>query len=160
MSQVLGSDSTVVVIGSGCTPDVADALRELAAGWDDNHDQVVVEEADFTGPNGRGVWLLGNGALADKFFAETRSFGDLPVKFRAEASAAGWTLVACFRDGGSEGIPWTVVLPADAAVVQALGRKLPHYGGYSYLVFDGETNVDKGSWEVTSSPLRLDLMEE
>ncbi len=160
LSQVLGSDSTLAVIGSGCAPGVADALRKLAAGWNDNHDQVVVEEADFTGPNGRGVWLLGDGALADKFFAETRSFGDLPVKFRAEASAAGQTLVACFRDGGSEGIPWTVVLPADAAVVEALGRKLPHYGGYSYLVFDGETNVDKGNWAVTSSPLRLDLMEE
>jgi hypothetical protein len=152
LSQVLGADSTVVVIGSRCAPDVADALRELAAGWSRNHNQVVVEEADLTGPNGRGVWLFGEGA--------TRSFGDLPVKFRAEAAAAGQTLVACFRDGGSEGIPWTVVLPADASVVEALGRKLPHYGVYSYLVFDGETNVDKGSWAVTNSPLRLDLMED
>jgi hypothetical protein len=160
LSQVLGADSTVVVIGSRCAPDVADALRELAAGWSRNHNQVVVEEADLTGPNGRGVWLFGEGALADRLFAQTRSFGDLPVKFRAEAAAAGQTLVACFRDGGSEGIPWTVVLPADASVVEALGRKLPHYGVYSYLVFDGETNVDKGSWAVTNSPLRLDLMED
>jgi aminopeptidase N len=158
LSQVLGYDSTVVVIGSGCAPDVATALRELAAAWSDNHDQLVVEEADFNGANGRGVWLFGDGALAERRFTETRSFGDLPAKLRLDASGAGQTLVACFQDG--EGIPWTVVLPADASVVKALGRKLPHYGGYSYLVFDGETNVDKGRWMVSTSPLRLDLTEE
>jgi hypothetical protein len=160
LSHVLGYDSTVVVIGSGCAPDVAGALRKLAVGWSHNHNQIVVEEAQFTGSEGRGVWFFGEGALEDRLFTETRSFGDLPMKLRRDASAAGRTLVACFREGGSEGIPWTVVLPADAGVVEALGRKLPHYGGYSYLVFDGETNVDKGSWEVTNSPLRLDLMEE
>jgi aminopeptidase N len=160
LSQVLGADSTIVVIGSGCAADVADALRELAAAWSDNHDQVVVDEADFTAPNGRAVWLFGEGALADKLFAETRSFGDAPATLRADAAAATQTLVACFQDGGSEGIPWTLVLPADASVVAALGRKLPHYGGYSYLVFDGETNVNKGRWAVTNSPLRLDLTEE
>jgi aminopeptidase N len=160
MSQVLGSDSTLVVIGSGCAPDVAEALRKLAVEWGRNHDEVVVEEDDYTGPHGRAVWLFGEGPLADKLFTETRSFGDAPEKLRADATAAGRTLVACFRTGGSEGTPWTVVLPAGASVVEALGRKLPHYGGYSYLVFDGDTNVDKGSWEVTSSPLRLDLTEE
>jgi hypothetical protein len=160
LSQILGSDSTLVVIGSECTADVADALRGLAAGWSQNHDLVVVEEAEFTGSNGRGVWFFGEGALADRPFAENRSFGGLPKKLRTEASAAGRTLVACFLDGGSEGIPWAVVLPADASVIEALGRKLPHYGGYSYLVFEEETNVDKGRWEVTNSPLRLDLMEE
>jgi len=158
LSQVLGYDSTVVVIGSGCAPDVADALRELAAGWSANHDQVVVEEADFSGAKGRGVWLFGDGTLAERRIAETRSFGDLPGNLLSDASDAGQTLVACFQD--DDGIPWTVVLPADASVVTALGRKLPHYGGYSYLVFDGETNVDKGRWMVTTSPLRLDLTEE
>jgi aminopeptidase N len=160
LSQVLGSDSTMVVIGSDCAPDVADALRALAEKWSHNHNQIVVEEAEFAGSNGRGVWFFGEGAAADRIFAETRSFGDLPQKLRTDASAAGRTLVACFRDGGSEGIPWTVVLPSDASVVEALGRKLPHYGGYSYLVFDGETNAEKGSWAVMTSPLRLSLMEE
>ncbi|MEZ5452653.1 MAG: M1 family aminopeptidase [Thiothrix sp.] len=37
--------------------------------------------------------------------------------------------------------------------------KLPHYGKYSYLVFNSATgeNVAKGQWEVTDSPLVLDL---
>jgi len=160
LSQVLGSDSTLVVIGSRCAPDLAEALRALAAEWSRNHDEVVVNETDFTGTHGRAVWLFGDGPLADRLFAETRSFGDAPTALRADAAAASRTLVACFREGGAAGTPWAVVLPAGASVVESLGRKLPHYGGYSYLVFEGETNVDKGSWEVTSSPLRLDLTED
>ena len=160
LSQILGADSIVVVMGSRCPSGMAGALERLAADWSRNHDAIVVAEADFTEPNGRGVWLFGDGRLADAVFTRTRAFGDAPVKLRADAVAGGRTLVASFRDPDHEEIPWTVVLPADASVVEALGRKLPHYGRYSYLVFDGETNVDKGSWVVESSPLRLDLMKE
>ena len=37
--------------------------------------------------------------------------------------------------------------------------KLPHYGKYSYLVFNGITgeNVAKGQWEITDSPLVVDF---
>ena len=55
--------------------------------------------------------------------------------------AIGWI----FADG-------TVALPG-------LGRKLPHYGKYSYLGFEGDepVNVLKGQWTATDSPLRVDL---
>jgi hypothetical protein len=36
-----------------------------------------------------------------------------------------------------------------------VGGKLTHYGRYSYLEFKGEKNVQKGSFKVESSPLRL-----
>ncbi|MBK8944712.1 MAG: M20/M25/M40 family metallo-hydrolase [Ignavibacteriae bacterium] len=40
---------------------------------------------------------------------------------------------------------------ADSGLV----RKLPHYGKYSYLTFEGNepTNIDKGQWQVLNSPL-------
>ena len=45
------------------------------------------------------------------------------------------------------------------AALPGLGRKLPHYGKYSYLGFEGAepTNVLKGQWTATDSPLRVDL---
>ena len=45
------------------------------------------------------------------------------------------------------------------AALPGLGRKLPHYGKYSYLGFEGDepTNVLKGQWTATDSPLRVDL---
>jgi hypothetical protein len=160
LSQVLGADSTVVVIGSRCTPEMAEALRGLADEWGRNHDQIIVDEAAFTGAKGRGVWLFGDGALVDRLFGETTAFGDLPRILRKQAAKKRLSLVASFRDAEHGEIPWTVVVPADTSVVPALGRKLPHYGSYSYLTFEGETNVDKGRWVVEKSPLRLVLAKE
>jgi hypothetical protein len=160
LSQVLGADSTVVVIGSRSAPPVAEALRKLAADWSRNHDQILVEEADFKGTAGRGVWLLGEGSLVDSLFEGSRSFGGAPEDLREQCSESGRTLVACFRDRARPEIGWTAVLPAEPGVVEALGRKLPHYGRYSFLVFDREDNVDKGNWVMKSSPLRLDLTGE
>jgi hypothetical protein len=160
LSQLLGADSTIVVIGSRCAPDVVAALRDLAVRWSRNHDQIVVEGANFSDSRGRGVWLFGEGQHVDALFETTRAFGDAPSSLRQKASAAGLSLVASFRELEHPEVPWTVVLPVEASVVAALGRKLPHYGRYSYLLFDGENNVDKGSWVVESSPLRLDFAKE
>ena len=41
--------------------------------------------------------------------------------------------------------------PDDTA--DAVIRKIPHYGKYSYLVFRKAQNRDKGTWPVTASPL-------
>jgi len=37
--------------------------------------------------------------------------------------------------------------------IRSIARKLPHYGKYSYLLFQGENNIDKGIWRIESSPL-------
>ncbi len=159
LSHVLGADSTVVVIGARCAPEMASALRTLASGWSHNQKQILVDEQNWKGAAGRSVWLFGAGERVDRLFAETATFGAAPRQLREAAQAEGHSLVACFRDPENSEIAWTVVLPADAAVVPALGRKLPHYGRYSYLVFAAETNVDKGKWQVTTSPMRLEIEE-
>ena len=48
------------------------------------------------------------------------------------------------------------------AVLPGLGRKLPHYGRYSYLAFTGEEPVNalKGQWPVVHSPLSIILERE
>jgi len=44
--------------------------------------------------------------------------------------------------------------------VNGLVTKLPHYGKYSYLAFEGNepTNVAKGEWEITNSPMRKEFV--
>ena len=46
--------------------------------------------------------------------------------------------------------------------VDGLLRKLPHYGKYSYLAFEGDepTNIEKGQWPVLNSPLMKNLSPE
>ena len=58
------------------------------------------------------------------------------------------------RDGG----PLVVVAGDDAVDLAALAGPLPHYGGESFVVFDGRHATDRGQWPPTASPLlyRLD----
>lgn len=54
------------------------------------------------------------------------------------------------------------VILLDAPTEQSLGKlaqKLPHYGKYSYVLFNSATgdNVAKGQWEVKDSPLTLNF---
>jgi hypothetical protein len=39
-----------------------------------------------------------------------------------------------------------VVAGQDAAALEALVRPLPHYGGQSWLVFDGAKLLERGVW--------------
>ncbi|MGB1009947.1 MAG: M1 family metallopeptidase [Thiolinea sp.] len=53
-----------------------------------------------------------------------------------------------------------ILVTADTAkALQGLARKLPHYGKYSYVLFDNATtkNVAKGQWPVINSPMTLQL---
>lgn len=47
-----------------------------------------------------------------------------------------------------------VVLSNDLQSLPRIGQLLPHYGKYSYLVFEGAKNVGKGQWPVGESPLK------
>jgi hypothetical protein len=49
----------------------------------------------------------------------------------------------------------TLLSIGNDAAVDGLVRKLPHYGKYSYLAFEGDepTNIAKGNWQITDSPL-------
>jgi len=46
-----------------------------------------------------------------------------------------------------------VMLPGPDAYQTAIARKIPHYGRYSYLVFEDDVNQIKGEWPVVASPL-------
>ncbi|MEW5796061.1 MAG: M1 family aminopeptidase [Candidatus Zixiibacteriota bacterium] len=52
---------------------------------------------------------------------------------------------------------YMIVLSDDFQSLPRIGQLVPHYGKYSYLVFDGPRNVGKGQWPAVSSPLRKEL---
>lgn len=49
------------------------------------------------------------------------------------------------------------IITDDYAVLPRLGQLIPHYGKYSYLVFEGTKNIAKGQWNVTKTPLRVEF---
>ncbi len=50
-----------------------------------------------------------------------------------------------------------VVLTDDYESLPRIGQLIPHYGKYSFLVFEGAHNIGKGQWPVKQSPLRKKL---
>jgi hypothetical protein len=73
-----------------------------------------------------------------------------------ELSAQQWSAVA-WTARLENGNPVLVVSADDAAALQQLLRPLPHYGGQSYVLFDGARAIDRGIWPVKRGPLYLDL---
>jgi len=53
---------------------------------------------------------------------------------------------------------YMVVLTENYESLPRLGQLIPHYGKYSFLVFEGSRNVGKGQWPVKQSPLRKRLL--
>jgi aminopeptidase N len=149
LSGVLGADSTRIVVGADVAGEMRDALVALAEEWAADSSIVWVEENDDLGDFPGGTWFLGAGPSATRLRAKLTDGTEL-------ANASG-SLVAAGRLDGRPDRPAALVLPENADVVAALGRKIPHYSKYSYLVFEGERNVDKGSWDIGASPLIVDL---
>lgn len=54
------------------------------------------------------------------------------------------------------------ILFIDTEMPEQIGRKIPHYHKYSYLVFknEGAINIHKGRWHIWNSPLSKNLSEE
>ena len=166
VSQAMGAEQVLVVLADKAPADLAQAYRALAERWQEEkpgHVKVVVDTEVQTLPDDRAVWLFGwhnrfrpqlNAALkAYDFVAsgdnvriagttltpQTHSLAVLGRQPHTPEQALGW-------------------LAADsAAALPGLGRKLPHYGRYSYLGFTGTDpdNVLKGQWPVVNSPLSV-----
>jgi hypothetical protein len=68
-------------------------------------------------------------------------------------SAAGDALFAVFPRQADPGRVAAVFLPLSPSAAAAVGRKIAHYGKYSYLVFTDGENKSKGTWEPADSPV-------
>jgi aminopeptidase N len=100
-------------------------------------------QAPVSGPT---VVIGGRQQIAD--YLERIHENDLPAEVEAGTAAAWVTRVA----GGHT----VLLLHADnAEAVKKILRPLPHYGRQSYIIFAGRRVVQKGTWPMASSPLRL-----
>jgi len=171
ISQALGAERLLIVLPAAAPAALRAAYEAVARAWQAGQPGRI-ELADDTDleqlPGDRSVWLFGwhnrfrpllAGALADY------DFTDEGAAVRIEGTrlvAAEHAVVVLGRRAAypDHALGW---LAADrAAALPGLGRKLPHYGKYSYLAFTGEApdNVLKGQWPVVNSPLSLAVVQE
>jgi hypothetical protein len=69
----------------------------------------------------------------------------------------GNTFILSGQDMGSYE-KYMVIYTTNLQALPRIGELIPHYGKYSYLVFEGERNVGKGQWVSDHSPLKLQLV--
>ena len=168
IGQIFGEPSILAVLPSDAGRAALDAYRALLQGWQsDAHRITVVLDTELKAlPADRAVWILGRtNRLAAALFGGRAGLrvdtGGVEVDGE-KMPLAGHTLVATFRHPANveKAVGWIVADPA--AALPGLGRKLPHYGKYSYLGFQGDepANIIKGQWQQSDSPLQVDLRPE
>jgi uncharacterized iron-regulated protein len=167
IGQIFGEPEILAVLPADAEEDEQDSYRELMEGWrSDSHaietrlDREVEEL-----PADRGVWILGRAnRFAGRLFAADEGAGfdvgpDGVTVLGEEVPFAGRSLVVIRRHPGNleKAVGWLAVDPP--AAFPGMGRKLPHYGKYSYLGFEGDepVNTVKGQWPASDSPLSVDL---
>lgn len=165
IGQIFGEPRILAVLDSNAPAAEQKAYRELVEGWrSDSHVVDVKLDTDLSAlPRDRAVWLLGRGnRFAPAIFDPTLPGTASEIRVDGETMPlAGHAVVLTQRhpENVEKAVGWIFGEPL--AAMPGLGRKLPHYGKYSYLGFDGEepVNVLKGQWSPSDSPLHVDLRE-
>jgi len=165
IGQIFGEPKALAVIAAAATGEESAAWRTLVESWrTDAHSIEIVTDAELAElPADRAVWLLGRGnRLAPRYFAGAAGLTVDAEGLGVEGERipfAGHSAVVVVRHPASaeRALGWIAADPL--AALPGLGRKLPHYGKYSYLGFSGSepTNQVKGQWAASDSPLRVDL---
>ncbi len=164
IGQVFGEPKVLAILPAGLSDEDDAAWRALLAGWKTpTHEIVVRLETDFDAlPADRAIWVVGKANRFASLFAKQDglALGEAELTALGEKVAlAGHTFVLVARHPGDPGKAAGWIFGEPLAALPGLGRKLPHYGKYSYVGFEGTepVNVLKGQWPESDSPLRADL---
>jgi len=164
IGQVFGEPKVLAILPAGLSAEDDAAWRALLAGWKTPTHEIVVRletEVDAL-PADRAIWVVGKANRFASLFAKQDglALGEAELTALGEKVAlAGHTFVLVARHPGDPGKAAGWIFGEPPAALPGLGRKLPHYGKYSYVGFEGTepVNVLKGQWPESDSPLRADL---
>jgi len=161
LSGAFGASRRVIVLPSRAPAELRSAYAALAESWRSAGTEIV-SDADLADlPAGKSVWLLGwenrlRNVVADglKPFGGTLSADELRVGTTV-LSRRRHAIVVAVRSPADAAQVVALVGAERAAALPGLARKLPHYGKYGLLGFEGEepSNVAKETWPVLASSM-------
>jgi aminopeptidase N len=166
ISQAMGAEQVLIVLPSGATSARQQAYQALASAWQaDSTRQISIlrdDEIDSL-PEDRSVWLFGwSNRFRPELAAALHAYsfvddGDQLTVQGTLLDRGDRAVVLMARRSASpdQALGWLAA--DDVAALPGLGRKLPHYGRYSYLAFSGTApdNTLKGQWPVLDSPMSV-----
>lgn len=167
LGRLFGAPKAVIVLPSQAPEKTALAWSALADRWGEGNPSLsVVADRDLTEiPTDAAVWIFGRENLfcpldAADLKMQGAAIGADSVRLAGnDYSLARHAFAMTIRHPANEEqvLCWLGAgLPES---LPGLGRKLPHYGKYSYLAFEGTepTNVAKGQWPALDNPMAMTL---
>lgn len=166
ISKALGAREILVVLPSSAGSRLLQAYRDFAGSLKNSGPVEVrtISDTEISAlPSDRPVAVIGR---------ENRFFGDIvsavsiygtvidQEKIRigkTEIPFENHSLALTARNTENKYAVLMFVASGNPEALPGLGRKLPHYNSFSYLVFEGAepTNIIKGRWPSTDSPMTV-----
>ena len=162
-TKAYGADKTTIILPAKTDKRYA-LYQDLATKWSQaktDKFKIIAQEDIETLPINQGVMILG---LENKFstvvntalkqYDSTLNPASVNYGKRTLKTDNNSFFIAVANPKNAAQTITLLSIGNDAAV-DGLVRKLPHYGKYSYLAFEGDepSNIAKGNWQITDSPL-------
>lgn len=164
LSRLLGASSPSIIVPAG---EPGGPWRALAGAWakdQTNLPQVSADTEVPALPDSASYWLFGGENRFTPAFEKALGrfgaavSGDFVTIDSRRFPRAGHTFVFASFNPQTPAFSGALVLSGNTEKLPLLAAKLPHYGKYSWLVFDeGMSSVASGIWRISSSPLTVDL---
>jgi len=163
-SKILASEDNLVVLPSGAPEGKKQLYNDFFQQWqalDKDHFDVKYDSDVDVLPSDRTVWVVGfenkfAGLINDALVNYHSSILGDSVIFENNATAKkNHSFVFTIFNEMNNEFNMAFIAIDNTQATEGLIRKLPHYGKYSYLGFEGDepVNVAKGEWPVFNSPL-------
>ncbi len=170
LSQIFGAERVLIVLPAEAPPAVRKGYAALARAWQQTQGEqleITTDAALSELPADRATWLFGwenrfLPALTQTLSQTVFSANSKHVQIAGselERTRHSVVVVGRRHQKPAHALGW---LATDTvAAMPGLGRKLPHYGRYSYLGFTGSApeNVIKGRWPMANSPMSIQLAQ-
>ncbi len=168
LAEVFGSRTLILVLPSNAAPDLIEAYRQTAQQINREGRYRIIQDQELTPDDLRTNSLF--------FFGTPRENLAIPAEWLEHISwevsddrfllqgasypGLGYSLVIVERNpaDGKHSVGFFAARRVQDA--QEVGRKLIHYGKYSYLVFQDGKNQVKGVWDVVESPMTISFQGE
>ena len=166
LSGALGAAHRLLVLPSSAPPPLLAAYRALAESWKAPGVEIVTDVQLQRVPRGQAIWVLGwenrlRPAAAEALVPLGATLTSSELRVADHAFARADRAVVAAARSPSEPAQVIAFVGADrAAAIPGLARKLPHYGKYGLLAFEGDepTAVARETWTPTATPMAVGLV--
>ncbi|NIM13519.1 MAG: M20/M25/M40 family metallo-hydrolase, partial [Candidatus Aminicenantes bacterium] len=168
LSNAFGAKKVLILLPSKASKEFLNGYKGLAETWaKESEGKIEVKKDNKVSslPEDKAVWLFGWDNIHKK--AIQTGIAGFPAEMDGKSisidkhrlSVQEKSIIAAVKNSKNPSQVVVLLTTDRTAALPGLGRKLPHYGKYSYLAFEGDepTNTFKGQWAAVNSPMSVML---